>query len=786
MEQNLQKILTLLVLFLSLINYTNAGIVPEACGMTGLTPQKGAKVRFYSYPYGDTVTYKNSTFLAGGYLSGKSVGTVNNVQNLQWDSGLFVTTPPYGYTGVPISNFLMEITGYYYAPQTGIYTITNQVDDIDAVYIGNGGAFKCCGQDQDFTSSNLIISNLYGAGSLSRQVYLEANFYYPFKIVFVNIRGQGLLKLTLDLPDGSKDSTVGNNLYTFPNAAPDACAIITKSYEFSTSTTTTFTTTTTTVANVVGTKTITTTTTTSARNDDTQQVKVIYIVQVPMPTTTISTTTTSTVTTGSIPLFTETSVTTIATGIPYTVETIYVIKTLHQITPLITTVSLTSSVPSLTTTTTTTTIAGADGYSTPKVIIVVVTPSPIPITTTRFTNGAVNAPITVSTISTFAIGADGIPTSSIIIVIETPPPATTTTFSEGSVTGPTAISTYTTVSTGEDGIPTSSIVVVIETPPPATTTTFSEGSVTGPTAISTYTTVSVSSIVLSIPSSTLSTNSNANSVLSSTSVNDTSTLDLSSGILSFTSSITIPTTDVTSRNTRGSQSSTSNTSIDSTAGNVPLTSSDNGDTSSTLNSVSTKSSVVHYWNSTKPWFSSSNYMSVSSSEQIRKPSSLVASSPSVIKSETNTNFHTMIETSYKTRVIKTSIDILSENMITTTFSISAGYIYTSGPTAVNTDAGANKGVHSGVDAGVDTIKSENSNNIEGTTEIISTSTTSADTVTSTQGTTGLLHPVSVISTSNNGRTTTVTLSQYMGSASPILSSFSRFTLGILVILPLIF
>lgn len=55
------------------------------------------------------------SFLAGGYLGSKSVGTVNNAQDLQWNSGAWEDTPSYGYTGGAVENFVMEITGYYFA-----------------------------------------------------------------------------------------------------------------------------------------------------------------------------------------------------------------------------------------------------------------------------------------------------------------------------------------------------------------------------------------------------------------------------------------------------------------------------------------------------------------------------------------------------------------------------------------------------------------------------------------------------------------------------------------------
>ncbi len=111
---------TLLILT-ALLTTVNAGITPNACDMPGKFT-KGATVRYFNYSLADTESVNDINFLLGGYLKNKYEGTVTGVMNLQWDSGWPAINPPYGFTGVPIENFLMEITSYYYAPQTGIYT----------------------------------------------------------------------------------------------------------------------------------------------------------------------------------------------------------------------------------------------------------------------------------------------------------------------------------------------------------------------------------------------------------------------------------------------------------------------------------------------------------------------------------------------------------------------------------------------------------------------------------------------------------------------------------------
>lgn len=88
------------------------------------------------------------------------------------------------------------------------------------------------------------------------------------------MQGRGLLKVFIDLPAGSKDNTVGNNLYTFPDATTDACTVITKFYQFSITSNNPSVTTTLTLSNITEPKTITTTTTYTV-DRDTEQVKII-------------------------------------------------------------------------------------------------------------------------------------------------------------------------------------------------------------------------------------------------------------------------------------------------------------------------------------------------------------------------------------------------------------------------------------------------------------------------------------------------------------------------------
>lgn len=448
----------------TLFSAVKAGLAPSACDMENLSGTSGGTVRFFDYGAGDTTSLHDIDFLSGGYLNNTYVDTITGVQDLEWDSGWPATNPPYGFTGVPIENFLMEITGYYYAPQTGIYTVSTHVDDSITIFMGAGDAFDCCGQHNDFEASNFIFTNVYGAGVNSREVYLEAGYYYPFKVVYINYMERAFLKVTMNLPDGTHDPTIGNNLYAFPDVDPSECAVISKTHSFTTSTVTGYTTTTKYVPTATGTKTISTMTTTSYINDDDISVDVIYVVEVPIPATTTSRTTTLTITTGTNPLITETQVSTITTGSINTVETIYVVKTLHTVKTQITTTTVPASIPTITTTTVTSFFTGTDGFETPDIIVVIKTPRPIPSTVTSYTAGTVTKPTTIATLTTIFTGTDGELTTDNVLVIETPEPSTITSFTPGSVTEITTVLTTTDICTGSDGEAITKTIVIVETP----------------------------------------------------------------------------------------------------------------------------------------------------------------------------------------------------------------------------------------------------------------------------------------------------------------------------------
>lgn len=200
--------------------------------------------------------------------------------DLKWDSGQKVTNPSYGYVSFPISDFLMEISGYYKAPLTGIYTLTTKVDGFDTIFMGSGDAFDHGVQKIGLGSGGRGFINtgnsVGGTNAVSRAIYMEAGYYYLFKAVYINFSGGGMLEMTMNWPNGTVDSSIVNNLYSIPDASFTNRSAISFAYSGLTAHKTITSTKTVTLSGLSTATSSFTTTTTSTINRFNEEVMVIY------------------------------------------------------------------------------------------------------------------------------------------------------------------------------------------------------------------------------------------------------------------------------------------------------------------------------------------------------------------------------------------------------------------------------------------------------------------------------------------------------------------------------
>ncbi|GAV56430.1 hypothetical protein ZYGR_0BT00100, partial [Zygosaccharomyces rouxii] len=202
-------------------------------------PQGGFKANFYQYDFGDEITYADPVYMAGGYTQRQLLATKTNINNIViaygmkcelWNGEVVIPKEPWNFNygrcfnseyihsqqkgniyGVDLygTDFTVELTGYFLAPQDGTYTFAlNHVDDSAILSFGEGVAFDCCNQDeaangnQEF-SINAIKPNKGKTGHMEINVELTANYYYPMKIVFTNTEQIAMLYTTVTLPDGT-------------------------------------------------------------------------------------------------------------------------------------------------------------------------------------------------------------------------------------------------------------------------------------------------------------------------------------------------------------------------------------------------------------------------------------------------------------------------------------------------------------------------------------------------------------------------------------------------------
>lgn len=273
------SIFKLLIFLITLIKIVLAGYSPSACPAINNRTQ-GFTAQFYYYPYGN-LRYSHSTeFLSGGYLSILKPGpTVTGVTNPFFSQ--FGGPIPF-YPEFSATNFSVALSGYYVAPQTGLYRFSYQVDDAGIIFVGAGTAFDCCAHSSDFFGTNATFINQYDAQSPTiRELYLEAGRSYPIKIYFINALLIAKNQLTVILPDGTKDTNIGTSVYSGFDNSSDNCEPISITYSFTTSTSfTTFTSisSVSTLKSLKSRTTYATTVTTSYLDDDHPVIKEIILV----------------------------------------------------------------------------------------------------------------------------------------------------------------------------------------------------------------------------------------------------------------------------------------------------------------------------------------------------------------------------------------------------------------------------------------------------------------------------------------------------------------------------
>ncbi|VEU22821.1 DEKNAAC103894, partial [Brettanomyces naardenensis] len=246
----------LLPILLSAFSLGALGVTTEATVTANIQPgvgciygsevgsEPGFDATVYSYPDSDTIiwsTYSpdgfNTAFLESSYDMFGLIASTSGVTSPQFT--LTSETELYGMS-VVTTNFTLELSGYFLAQQTGLYTFElTDIDDAALVWFGNG--LSCCDPtalpdaDPVFGASWVSNENVNGAGIA--YIYMEEGNYYPVRITYCNWDHLAALEFQITTPDQVVITDFSDSIFQFVNI-DGQCSSSTASFPFSTITTT--------------------------------------------------------------------------------------------------------------------------------------------------------------------------------------------------------------------------------------------------------------------------------------------------------------------------------------------------------------------------------------------------------------------------------------------------------------------------------------------------------------------------------------------------------------------
>ncbi|GEQ71561.1 hypothetical protein JCM33374_g5246 [Metschnikowia sp. JCM 33374] len=315
----LRLLVYFLAAFVAIATADTGGCAPSKVGDTGFV------ARFYSYELSSRAGW------SPGFFKSEYKTTLLHTINQLTDFNFHVTAAPrqlvegeiYGYH-TTISNYTIELTGFYRAPASGSFTFKLAADNGGSLQFGAGPV--CCNDPLGSVTGNVAVNTLGQAGGAdinsdqsTATFTLDQGVYYPIKIVTFNWMGDGGIQLTVTDPSGNTITDFGSQVsqVVFDNGACYATTVTSLWDGSITSTTTEIDAKTNTV--VVQIPKSVTTTTTTWMNDNTSTSTVIgdltntIVIAVPTPATTVTSTWTGSFTT-----------TTTVTGAPGASNTIIV------------------------------------------------------------------------------------------------------------------------------------------------------------------------------------------------------------------------------------------------------------------------------------------------------------------------------------------------------------------------------------------------------------------------------------------------------------------------------
>ncbi|TID28258.1 hypothetical protein CANINC_002599, partial [Pichia inconspicua] len=183
------------------------------CSVAG-NLQQGLTGTIYQVQSEQSIYTADASFYQNGAYSGSSKGSFLNTQGLNFNFGPDISE----IYGVQLDkpSFVLEETGLFQAPETGLYKfVLSNIDDGAMVFFGNN-AFDCCSGDLSGDASGFLLGsknpNDDSNPSYTSWIHLEAGKLFPFKMVYFNALSAGSVSLMVTTPLGS-ESTVDQYIF---------------------------------------------------------------------------------------------------------------------------------------------------------------------------------------------------------------------------------------------------------------------------------------------------------------------------------------------------------------------------------------------------------------------------------------------------------------------------------------------------------------------------------------------------------------------------------------------
>ena len=224
---------------------------------------KGFSVSYYHYPLipsgssgcyvDDRKTFLTDEYLHGGYatygggLIGSSTGVTNLTFHFHFPGGCLrpiLGSLPSNYNNPPqfsMSNFSMLITGYFFAPKTGLYDFAiTSGDDVMDINMGDGKAFGCCQLESTISNpAPFDISVVWPSSTGSGSFNLVGGYYYPLRILYINRYYEAIIAMSFKDPDGVVHNDFDGYVFTISDGekCPAPVATTTLPWTFQSTTT---------------------------------------------------------------------------------------------------------------------------------------------------------------------------------------------------------------------------------------------------------------------------------------------------------------------------------------------------------------------------------------------------------------------------------------------------------------------------------------------------------------------------------------------------------------------